>query len=157
MNKLTAAYLAGLIDGEGCLDFGTNKKRGYYQPRIRITLVEKDVILWLQNSFGGGFAVREFDNENWKTAYTWTLNGNRVKPFLLKVRPYLRIKRKQCDILLKKVELSLALMSGLPYPHIHEINKQREKKRLINLEYRDRQREIVLGLNAEIHKLNSGK
>ena len=51
MKKLSWRYLAGLIDGEGCIDWSFNfdKKYNakYMRPRLRITLAEPgfDVIV----------------------------------------------------------------------------------------------------------------
>ena len=97
MSKLTAAYVAGLIDGEGSLEI--QKKDTKYQTRIRICMTDERTIIWLKESFGGYFGTRKFD-DNWKDAYVWDIHNNRlVKPFIEKVYPYLRIKRKQAEII----------------------------------------------------------
>jgi hypothetical protein len=46
------AYLAGIIDGEGCIyigNFSCNKKTGvpYYQTNIQVTNTDKKLIDWL--------------------------------------------------------------------------------------------------------------
>ena len=107
MSKFTAAYLAGLIDGEGCLDFGVNKSnpRTYYQPRVRIALVDKWLIDWLKKSFGGCTETRYYKNPKYNTSYCWTLSGNNLKPLLGKVQPYLKLKKPQCSVLLKKIKI----------------------------------------------------
>jgi len=100
MSKLTAAYLAGLIDGEGSLEI--QKKDRKYQARIRICLTDEKLIKWLQSSFGGFLEERKFENPNWNNAYVWTLkNTKNVKPFIEKVYPYLRIKKKHAETLKK--------------------------------------------------------
>ncbi len=98
MSKLTAAYVAGLIDGEGCLEI--QKEDSKYQARIRVVMTDEIMIRWLKESFGGYFEKREFDNDNWKDAYGWTIKNNiMVKPFIEKIYPYLRLKKKQAGII----------------------------------------------------------
>ena len=105
MSKLTAAYLAGLIDGEGSLEIrkeirnSFNDKKDYYRPRIRIALTNQDLINWLKKSFGGWICERRPKNEKWADSYGWVMMGSTIKPILEKVYPYLRIKKKQADIL----------------------------------------------------------
>jgi len=144
MSKLTASYLAGLIDGEGCLDFGTQKTESkiYYRPRIRITMVDKKMIEWLQKSFGGGFETRIFKDSNCRTAYTWNLSGYKLKPFLLKICPYLKLKKPQCIVLLKKIKLQ----------EIHK-NKMKGNPRCLP-SYMDKHVREIEELHQEIRQLN---
>lgn len=98
MSKLTAAYVAGLIDGEGCLEI--QKKDTKYQARIRICMTDEKMIKWLQESFGGYFETRKFNNDAWKDAYGWTIKNNiMVKPFIEKICPYLKLKKPQAEII----------------------------------------------------------
>jgi hypothetical protein len=100
MNKLTASYLAGLIDGEGCLDIPVHKEK-YFKGRLRITMINKDIILWLKNSYGGIFGEREAYLNNRKS-YTWTLEHKKnLYDFLKKVTPYLKVKKEEAIVMLK--------------------------------------------------------
>jgi len=99
MSKLTAAYLAGLIDGEGSLEI--RKKGRKYEARIRVWMVNYELIKWLYDSFGGFLGKREFDN-NCKTAYGWTIKGKKqVEPIIKKIRPYLKVKKNQAELIIK--------------------------------------------------------
>ena len=105
MNKLTASYLAGLIDGEGSLEIRKRKKPEckngiMYVARIRITLTDKTLIYWLKDSFGGWISER-IGKENHKDSYEWCLNYGSNKKFLDKVFPYLKVKKKHGEILKK--------------------------------------------------------
>ncbi len=106
MSKLTAAYVAGSIDGEGCLDIQKrirtdDKNKIHHRPRLRISLTEKELIEWLQKSFGGNISTR-IGIDNYKDSYTWSLMGGRLLPsFLQKIYPYLKIKRKQAEVIIK--------------------------------------------------------
>lgn len=104
MRKLTASYLAGYIDGEGYLGIIPNYKKASYTAKLKIASVDKEIIDWLKNSYGGNVWKREFDN-NCKDAYTWTLEGKKLLPFLEKVKPYLKLKKIQAELLIKKEKL----------------------------------------------------
>lgn len=104
MSKLTAAYIAGIIDGEGYLGIQKQTGKKYsdgikYEACIKVGMTDQKLITWLQISFGGNIHHRIGTGKN-KDSFTWTLRGNRkIKPFLDKVYPYLRIKREQADVI----------------------------------------------------------
>ena len=117
MSKLTAAYVAGYIDGESYL--GLMKTRRHptsvnpnYLPVIKIASVDEDIIVWLKESFGGWTEKRTFPEINQRDAYSWTLSGKKLEPFLRKVYPYLKIKKLQADILFKRFKM---YKPGLPF------------------------------------------
>jgi len=97
MSKLTAAYIAGLIDGEGSLEI--QKKDRKYQTRIRVCMTDETLIRWLHESFDGYFSKRVF-KDNCRTAYVWDIHNNKlVKPFIEKIYPYLRLKKKHAEVI----------------------------------------------------------
>lgn len=104
MSKQTAAYIAGFIDGEGYIGIITDKNRinfrrnDSYKTVLKIANTNKDIIQWFKNSFGGYLEHRTM-KENQKDAYCWTIEGKNLQPFLDKVSPYLRIKKKQAEII----------------------------------------------------------
>lgn len=105
MSKKTAAYLAGLIDGEGSLEIQKRKKTGCkrghnYVARLRVCMTDKEIIEWLKDSFGGYIYERQ-GKGNCKDSWSWTIHYSNVKPILMKIRPYLKIKRKRAEILRK--------------------------------------------------------
>lgn len=107
MSKLTSAYLAGLVDGEGSISFILRKEPKwsagiYYQPRLRIAMIDKAIIDWLQSSFGGYISERKFENPKYNTAYCWEVSSTRCENVLRAIYPYLRIKKPQCDVAFKK-------------------------------------------------------
>jgi Txe/YoeB family toxin of Txe-Axe toxin-antitoxin module len=120
MSKLTASYLAGYLDGEGYFGIYIVREK-HYISCIKAVSVNREVIEWLKNSFGGYFHERKFKNDNWKNAYCWTLTDKRVVPFLKKIIPYLKIKRKQAEVILKREKLkeklkNMGARKGMVYP-----------------------------------------
>ena len=137
MSKTTAAYLAGFLDGEG--SFGIRKSQDkYYVSRVRATNTNKEIIEWMHKSFGGSLYFRDFKSETLRNAWTWTLEGKSIVLFLKKVIPYLKIKKAQAQLLLKREELKLELENkghrwGMVYPEevLNDLEKLfQELKRL---------------------------
>lgn len=110
------AYLAGLIDGEGCLDFQKNFNRVYqkfyYSPRIRLTMTgDQDLenIKKLISETGLPFWTEErkrrFDNPKWKDAWSITITGyKRIQPWIEAILPYSIVKKSQWSVLKEYVE-----------------------------------------------------
>lgn len=103
MSKLTAAYIAGFVDGEGYIGIVKDDRRNNsrrtdsYTTVIKIANTDRSIIDWLLSSYGGTFHKRTM-KEGQKDAYYWTLAGEKIVPFLDKIAPYLKIKRKQADV-----------------------------------------------------------
>jgi len=108
MKRLSWKYIAGLIDGEGCIDFQCHTdqrnivKRLYIVPRLRIALTvsAKIVLDMCQANFGGNIweAKREEKNPNWQTAYYWQLQGKQLRPLLQNIVNHLIIKKEQAKL-----------------------------------------------------------
>ena len=101
------AYIAGLLDGEGCIGIDRIKSKNKtweYDFRIRIVITNKDenVICWLKCVTGIGCAYIHGGRykENWNIIHRWQAVSEKAREFLLAVRPYLRIKKDVCDIVL---------------------------------------------------------
>lgn len=107
MKRLSWKYVAGLVDGEGCIDMQiTHHKdypdRPYLRPRLRITLVEscKFLLEIFDNNFHGRghFTKRDFKNPVWQNAYTWGLYGKKLRPFLQNIVNHLILKKEQAKL-----------------------------------------------------------
>lgn len=110
ISKLTASYLAGLIDGEGYIGILQVKKGNKAEwfsnrelmlvPVIKVTMTHKEVVTWLKDSFGGTFETRKAHHNN-RESYGWTLKKNAAIDFVKKIYPYLMVKRQQAETLLR--------------------------------------------------------
>lgn len=88
-------YLAGILDGEGCLrpTKDNRGKRRYRKPRCEISNTSKNLIDWLYKNFDGHcYPVKKEGNR--KLQYRWDLRHNEMRRILPRVLPYLRIKKK---------------------------------------------------------------
>ena len=111
MSKLTAAYLAGLIDGEGTISVYPYIRKDrdnqiYYKPNFSLTLTDKRMIEWMKSSFGGYIWTKRQDNPKWKDSYRWSLSNSDLNELLIYVHPYLRLKKKQCELVLERIRIS---------------------------------------------------
>ena len=103
------AYLAGLIDGEGCIYIGHTKQGNYgngyqWHSMLKITSCTEELIIWLENSFGGSKDSRYRWTSKQKftrPVYNWQATGPMLDYILPLVKPYLIIKSKQCDVMLR--------------------------------------------------------
>ena len=102
MKRLSWKYIAGFVDGEGCIDI-QHSKGCYVIPRLRIALSAegKEVVEILQNNFGGSIYLRASKNPNWSDAYSWEITGyKRVASFLRNIVNHLIIKKEQARLIL---------------------------------------------------------
>jgi hypothetical protein len=103
------AYLAGIIDGEGSIyidNFSCNPKTKvpYFQTNIQVTNTDENLIKWLRHIFGGLISKRtpkQHPKNARKQAFIWTASGERVTHLCELILPYLIIKKRQCEIMLK--------------------------------------------------------
>lgn len=92
---MNIAYVAGLIDGEGCINFC--KCRDSVYPRLFITNTNQEILELLQEKYGGDINPLSLRKENWKQGYSWRVSWSKAVDLLEKVYPYLIIKRRQAQ------------------------------------------------------------
>ena len=112
-NKQHWSYLAGLIDGEGCISIvrslrsKTDGRTHYYNYVLQLDVFNSSTKLmkWLVQYFGGVYYTRDRSSD-WKNASNWRPKGraNR-REVLLGVLPYLVVKREQAIIALKYLDV----------------------------------------------------
>jgi LAGLIDADG DNA endonuclease family protein len=111
MTSEQAAYLAGLIDGEGCISISRIKSsspRGYgYFCRMSIGMTDP-LLLEIAREIGIGVQRLQTGGreKKWKDCYIWYWSGNGVRILLPLVSPYLRFKRRQAEVALEYLQLA---------------------------------------------------
>ena len=107
MKCVSIEYLAGLVDGEGCLDFSSYKYKDkrYKYPMLRIGLVEKDskVLKLINKQYGGSLNFRKFrpDRPNNQPMVLWVVCGKNCFYLITKLIPYLIVKRDKAKYIVK--------------------------------------------------------
>lgn len=91
------SYLAGLIDGEGCIGLHWDINTGTFRPYVTITNTNKPVLQWAKRTLGIGFiSMNERKNLGYKNAYKIEFKRLAEIPALLySILPFIKIKRKQ--------------------------------------------------------------
>lgn len=86
-DQLTIGYLAGIIEGEGSIQF--NKwARKTPSPKISVSMTDKDSIQRLQKMSGIGSITGPTIRENYQPIYRWCVYGNKdVARLLLAIAP----------------------------------------------------------------------
>jgi hypothetical protein len=100
------AYIAGFIDGEGCISV-TTKKNTYgmltYDPYIQVTNTNKAVLEFCRYVLGfGNIKVKHSDRANTRDYYILYIWGKaKVKIALSIILPYLIVKKGVAELVLK--------------------------------------------------------
>lgn len=103
------AWLAGIVDGEGCVQFywQMNQRRcGSWSARVTVGNAELSVLEECQRITGAGHIrvqYRPFEGSKGKrTVWAWHLHRKDTKRVLLELLPYLRTnKRLQAELVLR--------------------------------------------------------
>ena len=105
MKRFSWKYMAGLVDGEGCIDMqGSIDQRDgtyYCRPRLRVTLsgppgamMIPEFIRLFEGCYDG--KERQLENPNWMPAHTWILSGKtQLRAFLQNIVNHLYMKKEQ--------------------------------------------------------------
>lgn len=139
-DKIQNAYLAGFLDGEGYIAIMKRRERqvkDMYIPYIVVANTQKEVLNLFQKQFGGKLYLKKFKNYKWKNCYRWDIRGSQVKKILECLLPYLVLKRKQAESLLKYITKSYGVYfrkgcKGMPIQFHKDRIKIYEKMRQLN-------------------------
>lgn len=113
MKRLSWKYIAGLIDGEGCLDVQVTHHRDYpgrpyVRPRVRIGLADSSRFLLdiLLANHGGSISERKVAHTNpaWQDSSSWSLIGKQARPLLQNIVNHLEIKKEQAKLLIWMID-----------------------------------------------------
>lgn len=103
--EITPEYLAGFMDGEGSIMITKlsprESSRAYYRARIDLANTDWRALEEIRDQYGGILVAGPRQRDTWKTAYHLVWTDGRVARLLARLRPYLRLKRKQADLVLE--------------------------------------------------------
>lgn len=123
MERLSLEYIAGFVDGEGCISIHENRawlaESANGRPRIvmqvAIANCNRAILEQIQKQHGGAICTTTQKNPNAKKGYSLRLSEQAGCRFLKKILPYLRIKHKQARLMLqlgKRKEKDLTYLSA---------------------------------------------
>lgn len=98
-------YLAGLLDGEGCIlimKTRPEKAARFVSPsyvlRVSIAMTHKETIEWIHNTFGGNFGLSRKAKNGWKAVWRWNFHSQKASDLLKLMLPYLITKRNEAIV-----------------------------------------------------------
>lgn len=96
-------YAAGLFDGEGTVTLTKQKaNQPFKTPIACMTSTSKELVDFMQQTFGGTLTYRPSQNANWQSAWVWRVSYDTALDFFEKIQPFVREKnkRRRIDLLL---------------------------------------------------------
>lgn len=113
----TLAYAAGILDGEGHFSITWDRPRDRYLGMVGVMNTNRDLLDWLQNTFGGSIYHRKSpsNKSHWKERYEWRAGNTSIDTMLPPIVPYLIIKKRHAKIMID-FRLTMTASSHLPRP-----------------------------------------
>ena len=109
MKETEKAYLAGIVDGEGCI--GIFNVRGSYSLRLSVGMTDTQAIELLSSVTGKRISSVTVRRPNCKVGYLVRLSGVDAQAFLNEILPYLRVKKN-----LAELAIQFPIVSVRPLP-----------------------------------------
>jgi len=97
-----AAYLAGLIDGEGSITLSRRYRSGQRQLAVSISNTEKELLNSVMQMIGAGkLTNKRRDSKLHQQSYTYQISNRQALELLRQTAPFLRgYKRKRAELVL---------------------------------------------------------
>lgn len=101
LTETEIAYLAGIIDGEGCITVLVNST-GSFTLRVEVGSTSKELVEWFSEKVEQvPIFFTKSKTELHKDSYNVMATGDKAKRLLEKILPYLIVKKKQASIALE--------------------------------------------------------
>ena len=106
MNKIDLSYTAGIIDGEGCITIEKHKNSGNqanvsgytYVLQVSVLMANKWICYWLQEGFEGNVRRHVYRTQKHCEQWRWRVCSKLAYNFLIKIKPYLKLKQDQAEL-----------------------------------------------------------
>ncbi|HET6444894.1 MAG TPA: hypothetical protein VFI27_09995 [candidate division Zixibacteria bacterium] len=102
------AWIAGMVDGEGCISLqrGYTKQWVWYKPRLAVTNTDQAAMEFIAKALGANTRKRKPVRPHYRPIVDVEVGSRKTLLSILpKLIPYLRIKRRQAELLLRTVRL----------------------------------------------------
>ena len=99
-----AAYIAGIIDGEGTVTLSRKSQKENRRLAITISNTEFELLDWILKKVGAGIIVnKKSKDKRWSEAFTYQIYNRQAYDLLNRTCGHLRThKRKRSELALKK-------------------------------------------------------
>jgi len=124
-------YVAGIIDGEGCISVGSRGTRGDFEARVTIANTNQELLEYIQSLVGGKLYSQD-TRVGWKRAYHLSWSGYDAIELCRITIPYLFLKRAQAGIILEypihprgtRLSQEEKLRQTLAFIQLRDLNKK---------------------------------
>lgn len=107
MQAKNSGYMAGIIDGEGCISIyimrPRKKGKHVYRTALGVSCYQSDerLMKWIVEHYGGKYYQHNMDNST-RIGFSWRgPTGAKLELFLLEIIPYLIVKKDQALLALE--------------------------------------------------------
>lgn len=102
MKSTTAAYIAGILDGEGTITLV--KRNSHRYPIVSVSSTSKELLDFLRHEVGGTICNHKTYKDHHKQSWSWRLTSNNALNLLNDVIPFMLEKKKlyRANILLNE-------------------------------------------------------
>ena len=102
LSDTEAAYAAGILDGEGCIQLTRCRRDRWPSPIVSIASTDRELLEWFRSRCGGTITHKRTYSPNHSPSFEWKLTDRQALQFLEIVHPFLVIgrKRARCELLL---------------------------------------------------------
>ena len=103
LSSIEAAYMAGLIDGEGTIGLGRHNKSEYRRLEVEINNNDLKLLEWAKNSVGAGQITRKRRySKKHAASFCYRVCNRQAFNLLLQIASYLKTyKKKRTDLVLE--------------------------------------------------------
>lgn len=104
---ISLEYLAGLIDGEGCITIFRHKTakcredHWSYRPLVQIGMTHKPLVKMLHAQLGGQYKEKKAKDEVRKAYAVWTYRGGKCIDLLKQLEPFLVAKKGEAQLVIQ--------------------------------------------------------
>ena len=107
MKRDDLIYLAGFVDGEGCIFAAVHNtktsltRRKHFYPALHIAQKFPGILYWIQEEVGKGKVTQRSD----KQSYTYKISGSNCSALLSELLPFLKGKRNQAELAIQLMQV----------------------------------------------------
>ena len=136
------AYLAGLFDGEGCIQIkkqweakkraGKPKRYKVWRISMEISMTDKDIIDWVHKTVGVGTVLINVKNKSpsskphWKTQWRWRCSHRQAYKVCKMIWPYSQVKLELVEKIIDHYEPEFLMNDKVVSLHQYKQNMDME-------------------------------
>lgn len=116
--EIEKAYAAGIVDGEGCIFADARKRTSpaekdrnryagsvIYRFGVKVNMTNPEAVDFLREKFGGSVSLLKQQRKNWRPQFCFRVEQRKAVRFLKLVLPYLRVKNKEAELVIRLASL----------------------------------------------------